>query len=203
MSFWRNRDEQPVARRGDADDALLLAAGCADCGDERFRQLAQQALYEQSEQNKRLAEQSKQIAEASRRLVEGDAAARKDLLEAQKQLTSELHTERASLDRQREDMEQERRNIAAHRHRDPLIAQTISTVGLTLACLLPLLLAGYVIYALNRSSDENDALSELLIMEMTADQPLLLPSSLPTVAAIEHTPSSLESSDESDPTDDQ
>ena len=82
---------------------LLLAMGCADSGDERFRQLAQQALYEQSEQNKRLAEQSKQIAEASRRLVEGDAAARKDLLAARKQLTSELHSERADLDRQRED----------------------------------------------------------------------------------------------------
>ena len=182
---------------------LLLAAGCADSGDERFRQLAQQALYEQSEQNKRLAEQSKQIAEASRRLVEGDAAARKDLLAAQKQLTSELHTERASLDRQREDMEQERRNIAAQRHRDPLIAHTVSAVGLTLACLLPLLLAGYVIYALNRSNDDNDALSELLIMEMTADQPLLLPSSLTTVAAIEHTPSLPDAPDESNQADDQ
>ena len=181
---------------------LLLAMGCADSGDERLRQLAQQALYEQSEQDKRLAEQSKQITEASRRLVEGDAAARKDLLEAQKQLTSELHTERASLDRQREEMEQERRNIAAHRHRDPLIAQTISTLGVTLACLLPLLLAGYVIYALNRSSDENDALSEMLIMEMTAYRPLLLPSSLTTVVAIEHTPSSLDAPDEPDPASD-
>ena len=63
---------------------LLLITGCADSRDERFRQLAQQSLREQSEQNKRLAEQSKQIAEASRRLVEGDAEARKDLLAAQK-----------------------------------------------------------------------------------------------------------------------
>ena len=100
-------------------------------------------------------------------------------------------------------MEQERRDIAAQRHRDPIVAQTISVVGLTLACLLPLLLAGYVIYALNRSSDDNDALSELLIMEMTADQPLLLPSSLTTVAAIEHTPSSLNAPDEPDQTADQ
>jgi hypothetical protein len=169
---------------------LMMMAGCTDSADERFRQLAEQSLYEQAEQNKRLAEQSKQIAEASRRLVEGDAAARKDLLEAQKHLSSELHDERAGLDRQREEMEQERRNIATQRHRDPIIAQTIGTVGLTLTCLLPLLLAGYVIYALNRSGDENDALSELLIMEMTADQPLLLPRSLTTVAAIEHTPSS-------------
>ena len=114
-----------------------------------------------------------------------------------------MHTERASLDRQREDMEQERRNIAAQRQRDPIVAQTISAVGLTLACLLPLLLAGYVVYSLNRSSDDNDALSELLIMEMTADQPLLLPSSLPTVAAIEHTRSSLDAFNEPDQADDQ
>ena len=132
---------------------LLLAVGCADSRDERFRQLAQQALHEQSEQNKRLAEQSRQIAEASRRLVEGDAAARKDLLAAHKQLMSELHSERANLDRQHEEMEQERRNIAARRHRDPVIAQAIGAVGLTLACLLPLLLAAYVIRAVNRDGD--------------------------------------------------
>ena len=70
----------------------------------------------------------KQIAEASRRLIEGDAQARRDLLAAQKQLTSELHSERVNLDRQREEMEQERRNIAAQRHRDPMIAQAINAV---------------------------------------------------------------------------
>ncbi len=133
---------------------LLLMAGCADSRDERYRQLAQQALHEQSEQNKRLAEQSKQIAEASRRLVEGDAAARKDLLATQKQLTSELHSKRAGIDRQREELEQERRNIAAQRHRNPVIAQAIGAVGLTLACLLPLLLAAYVIRAVNRDGDD-------------------------------------------------
>ena len=165
---------------------LLLAVGCADSRDERFRQLAQQALHEQSEQNKRLAEQSRQIAEASRRLVEGDAAARKDLLAAHKQLMSELHSERANLDRQHEEMEQERRNIAARRHRDPVIAQAIGAVGLTLACLLPLLLAAYVIRAVNRDGDDSAALSELLVMEITAEQPLLLPISPRPVAALEH-----------------
>jgi hypothetical protein len=167
---------------------LLLATGCTDSRDERFNQLAQQALREQAEQNKRLAEQSKQIAEASRRLVEGDAAARKDLLAAQKQLTSELHSERAGIDRQREELEQERRNIAAQRHRDPVIAQAIGAVGLTLACLLPLLLAAYVIHAVNQNGDDNAALSELLVMEITAEQPLLLPISPRPVAALEHSP---------------
>ena len=169
---------------------LLLAVGCADSGDERFRQLAQQALHEQSEQNKRLAEQSRQIAEASRRLVEGDAAARKDLLAAHKQLMSELHSERANLDRQHEEMEQERRNIAARCHRDPVIAQAIGAVGLTLACLLPLLLAAYVIRAVSQNADDSAALSELLVMEITAERPLLLPISPRPVAALEHTPPS-------------
>ncbi len=168
---------------------LLLAAGCADSGDERYRRLAQQALTEQAQQNKRLAEQSRQIAEASRRLVEGDAEARKDLLEAQKQLNRELHSERASLDRQREEMEQERRQIAKQRHRDPIVAQAIAAFGLTLACLLPLALAAYIIWAATRNGDDSDALGELLVMEIAAEKPLLLQALEQPVAALEHTPS--------------
>ena len=164
---------------------LLLAAGCSDSRDERFRQLAEQSLRQQSEQNKRLAEQSGQIAEASRRLVEGDAEARKELLTAQRHLTSELHSERASIDRRREEMEQERRNIAAQRHRDPVIAQAIGAVGLLLGCLLPLLLAAYIIRAVTQRGDESAALSELLVLEITSEQPLLLPIPHP-VAALEH-----------------
>jgi len=165
---------------------LLLVSGCADSRDERFRRLAQQALREQAEQNQRMADQSREIVAASRRLVEGDAAARKDLLAAQRQLTSELHSERASIDRQREEMEEERRTIASQRHRDPVIAQAISAVGLTLACLLPLLLAGYIIRAVNQNGDDSAALSELLVLEITSEQPLLLPISHRPVAALEH-----------------
>jgi hypothetical protein len=167
---------------------LLVVTGCTDSGDERFRRFAQQALSEQAEQNKRLAEQSRQIAEASRRLVEGDAEARKDLLAAQRQLTSELHAERVSLDRQREEMEQERRTLAAQRHRAPIIAQAIGVLGVTLACLLPLLLAAYIIRAVSQNRDDSAALSELLIMEIAADEPLLLPAPK-RVPALEHLPS--------------
>ena len=167
---------------------LLLATGCGDSRDERYRRLAEHALDEQAQQNKRLAEQSKQIVDASKRLIEGDAEARRDLLAAQKQLSSELHSERAGIDRQREEMEQERRNIATQRHRDPVIAQAINAFGLTLACLLPLLLAAYVIRAVNQDGDDSAELGKLLVMEITAEQPLLLPVFPRPVAAIEHTP---------------
>ena len=40
-----------------------------------------------------------------------------------------------------------------------MIAQAIGGVGLMLACLLPLLLAAYVIRAVNRDGDDNAALS--------------------------------------------
>jgi hypothetical protein len=167
---------------------LLLAAGCADSRDERYGQLAQQALREQSEQNQRMAEQSQQIAEASRRLVEGDAEARKDLLAAQRQLTSELHSERANIDRQREEMEQERRDIAARRHRDPIVAEAITAFGLTLACLAPLALAAFVIRAVTQDGDESAALSEMLVVEMTSEKPKLLPIAPRPAAALEHSP---------------
>lgn len=167
---------------------LLLATGCGNSRDERYRRLAEHALHEQAQQNKRLAEQSKQVVEASQRLVEGDAEARRDLLAAQKQLTSDLHSERAGIDRQREEMEQERKKIAAQRHRDPVIAQAIRAVGLTLACLLPLLLAAYVIRVVSQDGDDSAELGKLLVMEMTAEQPLLLPVPSGPVAALEHSP---------------
>lgn len=167
---------------------LLLAAGCADSPDEDFRQLARQTLHEQSAQNNRLAEQTRQIAEASQQLVEGDAQARRELLEAQRQLTSELHAERASLNRQHDELEQERRDIAVQRQRDPVMAQAIGAVGVTLSCLLPLLLAGYIIYSLNHGGDNDDALSELLVMEIASGEPLLLPRTGKAVVGIEQTP---------------
>ena len=177
---------------------LLLATGCSDSRDERYRQLAQQSLRQQSEQNNRLAEQSQQIAEASKHLVSNDSQARKEMIAAHATLQKELHTERASVDRQLSELESERRAISKQRGRDPIIAQAIGAVGLTLACLLPLLLAGYVIYSLNQSSDDSDALSEMLVMEITADKPKLLPMVPRSVTAIQHKQSPRKSSDESD-----
>lgn len=165
---------------------LVLATGCRDARDERLAALAQQSLAAQSQQNERLAKQTEQIALASRRLVEGDSKAREDLLEAQKQLTSELHKERASLDRQHEDLEQERRRLATARHRDPIIAEAIDAVGLTLACLLPLLLAAYVIHTLRETGTENATLNELLVLEIAAEEPSLLAVPGRNNAALEH-----------------
>ena len=50
-----------------------------------------------------------------------------------------------------------------------------------------MLLAGYIIRAVNQNGDDSAALSELLVLEITAEQPLLLPIAPRPVAALEHT----------------
>lgn len=153
---------------------LTMTAGCHDPPDARLAELAQRSLDEQARQNERLAEQSRQIAEASKQLVEADAQSRRKMVESQAALQQEIETARANVDRQRNELERERREMALHRHRDPVVAQALTTAGLILACLLPLGLAGYVLYTLNRNPSESAELGELLVSEMAADEPLLL-----------------------------
>ncbi len=89
-------------------------------------------------------------------LVDRDAQCRQELNELQRESQSAIQVERQSIDRQREDLEAERRQIADERQRAPIIAAAISQVGLVLACLLPLVLCGYLLYVLRHTGD-NDA----------------------------------------------
>ena len=156
--------------------ALLLTAGCGgDSGDARLVAMAQHNIAEQARQNERMAAQSIQIAEASKRLVEADSQARQEMLQAQAGLQEEIQLARNNVDRQRDLLESERREMADQRFRDPIVAESIGAVGLTIACLLPLFLAGYIVHCLRRNIDSDEALSELLVMEIAGEQPGLFP----------------------------
>ena len=80
------------------------------------------------------------------------------------------------LGRQQDELEADRRALAAQRHIDPIVAGAITTTGLLLACLLPLVLCWYL---LHRGPDDNidAAVSELLIQDLVSEQPLLQPPS--------------------------
>ena len=57
-----------------------------------------------------------------------------------------------------------------------------------LACLLPLLLAGYLLHTLNRNAgNEDQQVAEFFLAELASDKPLLLPVA-PRPAALEHSP---------------
>jgi hypothetical protein len=139
--------------------------------------LAQQSLAQQARQSEQLAQQSRQVTEAARQLVAADAQARQELVAGMTQLQQRIQTQRGEFDRQRDTLERERRELAAQRGRDPIIAQAIGAIGVTVACLLPLLLAAYVLYTVNRASPEDDsqAVSDVLIGEMVSSAPELLP----------------------------
>ncbi|MBW3596967.1 MAG: hypothetical protein KY475_06795 [Planctomycetes bacterium] len=155
--------------------ALSLASGCRDQSDARLAWLAEQSVEAQARQNEEMARQSRQVAEASRALVEADAQARRELVETHASLQEDLHEERASLDERRDDLERDRQAAARQRRTDPLIANAIMAVGVLLACIAPLALAGYVLYSMNRPDSQADAMNELLLAEFVSEQPILLP----------------------------
>ena len=147
-------------------------AGC-ESSDHRLARMAEETTREQAQQNERLAEQHHEIAQASRQLIEAGAESRAEFHE----LTQDLHAERAEVGRQRDRLEDERKQLATTRQRDPVIANAVLQIGLGLLCLLPLLVCVYVLRAVTSGSgDENPhALTELLVLDITSEQPLLLP----------------------------
>ncbi len=157
--------------------ATALIGGC-EGGDGRLVGMARESADRQAEQNRQMAQLQGQVAEGARRLIEAGAQARQELTALQR----DLRADQAEVGRQRDQLEAERREIAKQRHRDPIIAAAMMNVGLVLACLLPLVLCGYLLYVLRDSGTEDEAVTELLIEELVADRPRLLPPSRPPPA---------------------
>jgi hypothetical protein len=172
---------------------VLLAAfapmiGCRESESERLARMAEDATQRQAEQNQELVRLNRDVAEAHKRLVDADGTARQEVLELQREL-AERHAEgreglnrlrqemqaaareeRSSLDRRQEDLEQERRELAAQREREPIVAAAITGAATLLACLMPLLLCGYLLYCLRHSEADDAAVTDLLIREVMSDK---------------------------------
>ena len=165
---------------------LLAVIGCGDAPDfrdQRLAEFAQQTMTEQGRQNDRMADQSQavveeshQLAEAAKELVEHDAEARRELIAAQTELTTQLNEQQSAIYTGHDQLEQDRREIAEQRHRDPIVAAVIQNFGLVLACLLPLLVAVFVIRQMQSQEPDHAAVAELLTLELTSEEPRLLPS---------------------------
>jgi hypothetical protein len=101
------------------------------------------------------------------------------LVESQQAVQQGIDAERGRLDQQRSALEDERRVIARDRIRDPIIANALIGGIILAACALPLLLALYIWRGTRDQAPDDAALSELLVQELVADQPLLLPRRAP------------------------
>ena len=137
---------------------LVVVTSCDD-EDDRLVQFAEESVRQQAGQNREMSQLNREVAQAHQGLIN---------------LQQNLEEQQVQVNHQREQLESERREIAKQRHRDPIIAAAINSVGLVLACLIPLALAGYLLYCLRDRSDD-EAVGELLIQELTTDRPLVLP----------------------------
>jgi len=102
----------------------------------------------------------KQVTEATRELVSADANARKGWVDAQQS----FENTRSSIVKQQSDvqsgldrLETERKSIATERVTDVLMSGTIEAVGTIVACLVPLLLLGWLMQRVW----QNDSVPEL------------------------------------------
>lgn len=152
--------------------ALVLATmGCSDGPDQRLVDVAMESAARQADQNQQMAELQQQVAGGAKQLVEADSRARQELAELQR----ELRSDQAEIGRQRDALESERREIAKDRYWDSILGVSIYAGAGILACLLPLLLCGWLLHATRDKHGTDEALAELLVEELTADRPMLLP----------------------------
>ena len=162
---------------------LGLVCGC-ESQDDRLVQLSEQSSARQAEQNRQIARQSQEVTSAVHDLVAADAKARDDLLKAQKSLQHDIQVERARLDARRSQLDRDAADLAAAEQREPLIAAAITALGILLACLLPLLLCGYLLRTL-ASDPASDELATVLTYELIAAEPFEIVNSAPAAPELD------------------
>ena len=150
----------------------LIASSCNDRDPLVDEMVRQQATHHET-----IARQGEELTKASRELVESDAKARRELAEHDAQLQVQRESERQNLDAQRDALETERREIAKQRHRDPLVAAALVQAATLLVAALPILLLILLVRAA-RNEPADVPLGDLLIHDLTAEEPLLLPAPL-------------------------
>jgi len=152
---------------------LLYVCGC-NSPDDRLLELSRQSLDRQANQSELLARQGQTINESAQKLVEAEAESRRELLAA----TRDLQAERERLDDRAAALDRLRAENARASQREPLIASSIQTGALLIACVLPLVLGLAVVWNLYCPRDDAEAMGELLVDELASNRPRLLPADI-------------------------
>ena len=143
----------------------LMIIGC-DEEDERLAKMAQETTQQQAQQNQANAELARETTENQRRMVETVEKSRQDLVGLQ-----------TTVEKQQASLETERRELAAARDRESLLVPIVSSMGLLLVTSLPLVLCWYLLRGLQHEEADDEAVSRLLLQELVAEHPVLLPDS--------------------------
>lgn len=114
---------------------VVLATNGCHGPDERLAEMSERHNRQQAEQNHDMTEMTRSAAENHRKIIESIEQSRAELARVQEEIGSE-----------RRKLDKERQAIAQARYRDSLLAPTISTVGLLLAVLVPILVLSRAIH---------------------------------------------------------
>ena len=147
---------------------LITLIGCDE--NARVARVAQEAADRQADQNKELARLNRETAEGTKRLVGADAETRRELASLQR----DLQAATSEVGRQRDALEADRRDFDARRNRDSVVAAAIQSAAVVVACVLPLVVAWYLLRSV-RDEGDDPVVTEVLITELTTDHPRLLP----------------------------
>jgi hypothetical protein len=152
--------------------------GCGGSGNSGFVELAQEADARQAQQNNRIAEQSKDLAETVRHVAVADAEARKELTAVQREVALRLHDDAVALREQRSAFENRIEEFENRNDRRVTWGGVLTYAGELLICVLPIVLAIYVLRLVNRPI-ENAEMTDALLTELTTTEssPLLPPPS--------------------------
>ncbi len=151
--------------------AILAACGDDDAGYRHAAEVADKAADRQAEQNAEMANLNREVAEGTKRLVEADAEARKEIVAVHK----ELQAERATLNEGFTGLEVERKQIAKDRRTESILLPSAKALGAALVAVAALAFCLMLLIALNKDAGADAELSEMLILDLVREQPVLLP----------------------------
>lgn len=171
MIYGRGQTGQRWAKLSLLQLVIAVQVGC-DNDDKRLVEFAREADARQADQNREIAQQNHDLADATNKLIQADAEARKELIA----MEHDVQSERAEVGHQRDELEIERREIAHERCFDSATGEALRGGTVLLACLLPLLLCGYMLHALG-CVDSDDTVGEILTAEIVSEDPTFLPRS--------------------------
>ena len=143
---------------------LTLMSGCDDAA----TRITREAADRQAQQNTAMAKLNQEVASGTHQLVAADAEARKEIVIVH----HDLQAERSKLDSNWNSLEDERRELAGQRRTESWLSSMSSIIG---GMLLTAMLLGFCWHAVFAAThgDSHAELNELLVAEITSDEPKL------------------------------
>jgi len=139
--------------------AMFVIAGCGS--DDRVVAISREAADRQAQQNTEMA-----------RVVDDETAVRHQVAKLQ----NDLRDDQAKIAKQRDELEAERQLIASRREWAEFLTPLLETVGIVAVVIAVLVYCGSILANGFRHDSHDHEVAEMLVADITAERPVLLPA---------------------------